>query len=272
VGGTQPVHFHVSKGEVVASSHQGPAAYDDRLYLAAVSGLPEFRAVYEALSGMAFYKLSPDRIRDVQPPDAGDLLARDGSNIASVIGRLEARAPDRKKRIEEYLQNVVPGLKGIEAIHFGAKETLQFQQDVEGQEHPWRFLAANMSDGTLRALGVLTSLFQEAVPLIGIEEPEFALHPAAASVLRDALHEAAESRQVVVTSHSPDLLDHQNIRLESVCAVTVDQGATQIAPLDDATRESLMTRAYTAGQLLRLDQLRPDTRLFAERTRQLRLL
>ena len=42
---------------------------------------------------------------------------------------------------------------------------------------------------------------------MGIEEPELALHPAAAGVLIDSLREAADTAQVLVTSHSPDLLD-----------------------------------------------------------------
>ena len=47
---------------------------------------------------------------------------------------------------------------GVDRIEIGPKETLQFSQDVKGAKYPWRFLAANMSDGTLRALGVLVAL------------------------------------------------------------------------------------------------------------------
>ena len=60
-----------------------------------------------------------------------------------------------------------------------------------------------------------SALFQSSngkangVPLVGIEEPEIALHPAAAGVLRDSLRDASESSQVIVTSHSPDLLDDE---------------------------------------------------------------
>lgn len=39
----------------------------------------------------------------------------------------------------------------------GPMETLEFRQDMAGAEVPWKFLAQNMSDGTLRALGVLTA-------------------------------------------------------------------------------------------------------------------
>jgi len=69
----------------------------------------------------------------------------------------------------------------------GPKETLEFRQTIGGAKNPWRFPAANMSDGTLRALGILVALFQPGgsgrIPLVGIEEPAVALHPAAAGVL-----------------------------------------------------------------------------------------
>jgi predicted ATP-dependent endonuclease of OLD family len=60
------------------------------------------------------------------------------------------------------------------------------------------------------------ALFQNAgsdahVSVIGIEEPEAGLHPAATAVLLDALREASESVQVVVTSNSADLLDNPEI-------------------------------------------------------------
>ena len=63
----------------------GPPASSDRLYLVAASGLAPFRPLYDALSRMGFYNLNPDEIRELQPPDAGEVLKRDGSNLASVL-------------------------------------------------------------------------------------------------------------------------------------------------------------------------------------------
>ena len=104
---------------------------------------------------MGFYNLNPDRIRDLQPPDPGELLARDGSNLASVLSRLAKEDHKTKQRIEEYLAKVVSGIRGVDVKAIGPKETLEFRQVVAGVGDPWRFLAANMSDGTLRALGIL---------------------------------------------------------------------------------------------------------------------
>jgi predicted ATPase len=257
-------HYRVEKGKIAHSSEKGPAAADDRLYLVSASGLPAFRPLYDALSQMGFYSLNPDRLRDLQSPDSGQLLARDGNNITSVLARLEKNNPGLKRRIEEYLSKVVPGVQGVNVKVIGPRETLEFRQQVSGSRDPWRFLASNMSDGTVRALGILVALFQAGngtgspVSLVGIEEPEVALHPAAAGVLLDALREASGAAQIIVTSHSPDLLDNPSLDADSILCVQAHGGSTHISHLDPAGREAIVSHLYTPGELLRLNQVRPD--------------
>ena len=269
-------YFHVHDGAVAETSLEvAPAAAIDRLFLVHASGLKEFRPVYEAFSQMGFYSLNPDKLRDLQAPDPGDLLIRDGSNLASVLGQL---SPSAKSRIEEYLAAVVPGVHGVKVKEIGPKETLEFRQDVAGAKRPLRFLANNMSDGTLRALGILVALFQanhdptKRVPLIGIEEPEIALHPAAVGVLLDGLREAAEKTQILITSHSPDLLDDKDLDVDSIVTVEARNGNTVIGHVDEVGRSAVRDRLFTTGELLRLNQLEPDPEsVEAAKTRQLRL-
>lgn len=247
-----------------ASEKIMPPTASDRLYLVAAAGLPAFRPVYDALSRMGFYNLNPDEIRELQPPDAGDLLRRDGGNLASVLNVMAKERPLAHKQVEEFLSRVVPGVQGISVKHMGKKETIEFRQSVGGNVSPWRFPAENMSDGTLRALGVLTALYQSfnggerPVPFVGIEEPEVAVHPGAAGILRDALLDASPTVQVMVTSHSPDLLDDQAIRDNWILGVVNEKGETKIGPIDEAGRSAIRDRLYTAGELLRLNQLTPD--------------
>ena len=238
-----------------------PAAARDRLYLVNASGLPEFRPVYDAFSQMGFYNLNPDIIRDLQYPDLGEMLTQDGSNLTSVFNQLSYQV---KKNILEYLQVIVPGIQSVNLKKLGPQETLEFKQYVAEDKQPMRFIANNMSDGTLRALGILVALFQEnhqaeeRVTLVGIEEPEIALHPAASGVLLDALRDAAHRRQVIITSHSPDLLDNKELDINSILAVEAHEGNTIIACVDEASRSVVRDRLFTAGELLRLDQLQAD--------------
>lgn len=242
--------------------HPPPNAGTDRLYLLPASAYPPFRPVYDALSALGLYNFDPACIRELQAPDTGDRLERSGANIASVLDRIREQSPADAARIDDYLSAIVPGVVGVEPISVGPRLSVEFRQQGPGGE-PRRFLANSMSDGTLHVLGVLVALFQRAdgagvrPGLIGIEEPEATLHPAAAGVLGDVLREASEHAQVIVTSHSADLLDRDSIAQESILAVEAEHGETRIAPLDETGRAACRDGSFTAGELLRMDQLTP---------------
>jgi hypothetical protein len=76
--------------------------------------------------------------------------------------------------------------------------------------------------------------------------------------LRDGLKTASCHTQVLVTSHSPDLLDDKSISDENILAVTNRNGDTLIGPVDAAGRSAIQDNLFTAGELLRLNQLTPD--------------
>ena len=241
-----------------------PVPSANRLFLVNASVLPEFQPVYELLSGMEFYTPDPKMMRsEFDTTGSADILNATGQNAAGVLERLSRTQRAAKERIDQYLQAIVPGLERLEASEFEHYKLLNFYMAVDGAS-PVKFLGNSMSDGTLRALALLISLFQNAgsdtrVSLIGIEEPETGLHPAATAVLLDALREASESVQVVVTSHSTDLLDNPDVPSDSIRAVSWKNGRTDILGIDDATRSVLHERLYTAGELLRMGRLINDT-------------
>lgn len=256
--------YDVEEAKVVECSVDNPPpAVLDRLYLVAASGLPPFRETYDALTSMGFYSLNPTAMKELQTPDAGELLHPDGGNIASVIGRLGEEGSHVKERIKSYLETIVPGISEVDRAALGPRETLEFRQKVVGSTHPWRFYAVNMSDGTLRALGILVAVTQltgrtTPVRLVGVEEPEIALHPAAAGALMDALREAASHTQVIVTTHSPEFLDQVRLQEDALFVVVSRQGTTEIAMADQASRRAIKDHLYSPGELQRMDQLAPD--------------
>lgn len=255
--------FRVTEGRLEdASERVMPPVSDQRLYLVAAAGLNAFRPVFDGLAGMRVFNLSPDAMRRPQPPVTGEYLDRDGGNIASVLGRLDRDEPEKgaKARVEEYLHQIVPGMQRVRRVDLGRWETLQFIQDMTGTKTLNTFYASSVSDGTLRALGVLVALFAgtgSTLSPVGIEEPESALHPAATGVLLDALRDASGHRQVIVTSHSPDLLDRHDFDLSELRAVRLINGETVIGELDQAGALALREDLYTPGELLRTDQLLP---------------
>jgi predicted ATPase len=216
--------------------------------------------VYDFLTSMRFYSIVPNRLREPQEPDSGDSLKRDGSNAAAVLKRLMAEAGGRERyeRLCRLISRVVEGIKKVEYHAMGQKETLQFKQDV-GRKSPWTFDAANMSDGTLRVLGILLAVYQPGRhSLVAIEEPEATVHPAATELIVEVLMDAAHERQVLLTTHSPDILDHKDLKDNQIRVVTMERGCTVIAPIAESSRRAIREHLYTPGELLRSDELNPD--------------
>lgn len=260
--GTLDPFFSVRDGVAKHSSEVFPAVASDRLSLVAASGLPEFRGVYDALLSVGFYNLNPTEIREVQTPDASQILRRDGANLASVIRRLTVEDPRAKSRINDFLSVIVPGITDFSHKALGHRETIEFRQEVEGAKSPWSFSANSMSDGTLRVLGILVAAMQiseasRTVRSVAIEEPETALHPAALPPLVDALRECAEETQVLVTTHSPDLLRTFCEDTDTLLVVKADRSTTRVAPPDEVSMDLIRSHLIDPGELLTQDQLEP---------------
>ena len=179
-----------------------PVMEPSALALPMVAGDTRFQAVWRFLAGMRVYQIEPALIREMQDPDSGSRLRMDGSNAASVLREIQAESPDAWQRILELLESIVPGTVGLQTRKLGNMLTLEFTQDWE-QSRPVKFEAYNMSDGTLRVVGLLAAVFQRSTPsLLVIEEPEATIHPGALGAVLDLLRHAGRSMQVVATTHS----------------------------------------------------------------------
>ena len=263
-GSEAEAFFQVENGGCVATSLAYPPVTDSGLlYLVRAAGAPEFRPVYQALCDMGFYHIDPRKLGGFHVPTGERMLAGDGSNAAAVLAHMKSRNPATLERLTEYLGAVVPEIAEVDSTALGNRSSLVFHCRVNGADRPVRCFADNMSDGTLHALGVLLALFQNSggaggVRVIGIEEPATALHPDAAGVLTDALLDASQRVQVIVTTHSADLLDRESVPVDSILPVVAADGESKIGPLDEVGRSVLREGTFTAGELIRIDQLHPD--------------
>jgi len=253
-----------------------PRIEPDRLALTVLSATEEFRPVFDFLADIRRYNLRPERLRELQDPDPGEgaVLLQDGSNAAAVLRRIREDSPRNGhvyERICRLLGQVVPGTTSVQPKSLGRKETLEFRQDV-GLQYEWHFDALNMSDGTLRALGILLAVYQSRpASLIAIEEPESTIHPAATEILMDILIDGTERSQILLTTHSPDVLDNKKLSDDQIVAVESVQGVAQITPLMETTREVIRQRLYTPGELLRQGELQIDREYVDQASRQLNL-
>ncbi len=264
--GHAPIGFHIRDRLPVNHPNRPvgrPIVAPGQLYLPIWPQLGTGRPVYDLLTRMAFYQPIPNHMRSPHRHDQGNLLLPDGSNCASVLLRLAREQPQALERIAAYLQAIVPSLERVQGAAVRDYDVLEFIQVNAGQTQGQPFGPMSMSDGTLHALAVLTALFQagfsedRAVTVIGIEEPETALHPAATAVLRDAFADTAELSQVIVTTQSPDLLDDKDIAADAIVAVVSHDGATTLGRLGEGQQSIIRDHLATAGELLRTSDFQP---------------
>ncbi len=257
--GQEPDVFEAKFGRLtVPIDGMAPAIMADRLALALASATEKFRSIFNFIQLFQFYSIIPAFLRAEQVPDPGYVLYPDGSNAAAVLTTLQVHDAHSYAVVLDYLSEFVPGLKKVSAIPVGTRETIEFVQDIEAGE-PVSFSALNMSDGTLRTLGLLLSVYQPSKPsVLAIEEPELAVHPALAEVLFEILRNASDDRQVLVTTHSADILDQKDVRDDQIRVVYWDKGQTRVAPPSGPDRQAIRERLYSAGELMRVGQLDAD--------------
>ncbi|MBN1173280.1 MAG: AAA family ATPase [Micromonosporaceae bacterium] len=203
----------------------------DQLYLPLVSASSEFRALHSRLRGIRRYNLTTHDLRRPLPEIEQPVLGIHGSHLGEVLGTLTDEHPEVKQRLDSYLAAAIPGVIGLDRGYAGRYVTVELLQQTASGEVA--FGSDAISDGTIRAAGVLASVFQPwvlngLVSLVCVEEPETALYPDAAAVLFDALTEASQRVQIIATTQSPLLPERATAERGMVQVVTSERGLTTI--------------------------------------------
>ena len=164
-------------------------------------------------------------------PEAGpqERLSKTGDNLANVIQHLSEEHPARLAVIFERLRQRVPKIQNVTLDQMPDGRLLLQIKDAPFAEP---VMARFASDGTLKILAYLVLMNDPAPPpFIGIEEPENFLHPRLLYGLAEECRGAAESTQILVTTHSPFFLDA--LRPKEVRVLWRDEsGYTQCHSLD----------------------------------------
>ncbi len=178
----------------------------------------------------------------------GSFLAPDASNLVLVLNQL-CLATDVKKAVVAEIQRLNPRV--VDFSFQVSQGTVQLFLVEEGLHSG--VPATRLSDGTLRYLCLIAILLHPAPPrLLCMEEPETGLHPDALRRLGDLLVEASQRTQLVVTTHSTELLSALSPEHVLVCE-RGDEGSVvtrlQEGPLVEWLKD------YTLGELWRMGEL-----------------
>jgi predicted ATPase len=231
-----------------------PSLDGTSLALPIIGGDARFQPLVQALHRVSIHSIFPDTLRAPQKYNPLKPLDTHGSNWASIL-KDQPKATWKPELISA-LQKLVGDIDDVKVSQAASYLVVQFRHASPKGRQKW-FDAAQESDGTLRVAGIVTALLQEPpIPLIGIEEPELTVHPGAIPLLYDFLKQASRRSQVLVTTHSPELLDQ--MEAEEVRVVVRGPDGTTVSPMSAPQRTAVREGLLTLGEVMRTEGLQPD--------------
>jgi predicted ATPase len=213
------------------------------------------RELIEFISKWQFYNannMNLNSIRTAEPKIGGSdiYLSASGDNLPLVLENLSQNI-DFEDSLDEAMKSILPKTRRIKPVRSG-RLSLTVQWFFEGIKEA--FYLNEMSDGTVRMLCWATILHSPLLPsLIVIEEPELGLHVSWMPILAEWIKKAATKTQIIITTHSPDLLDHFTDCLENVlCFYSEKRTHFSVKSLSKAMLEQKLEEGWQLGDLYRV--------------------
>jgi len=199
---------------------------------------------HEFMNHSVFRNPDPNDLKKPSnPQDENKKLWWDYKNLAIVVNKMKSDST-----LDSFILQKLRALYCIEDIQtpiVDGKVSLKILEKYVKKPIPLQ----RLSDGTLRFLRLLVILLNPDAPeVICIEEPEVGLHPEVIPTLAETLMEASENKQVIVTTHSPELIDALTSQPEAVIVCEREDAGTQMKRLDRKDLEHWLKR-YRLGEL-----------------------
>ena len=217
-----------------------------------LASYPRIRALRTFIEGWQFMQVNLNAIRTPRRDERTTVLAQDASNLVNVLRTLSntGRA--------EVVANIVADLRNL--LSFVNTVDTSVDRGLVQLMVKERFFDADIdplctSDGTLRLLALVTALhLMPEHGLLVVEEPEHGLHPLLFGPMLDLVRERCpKGRQVLLTTHSPDLLDAAQTE-EVVVVDRTENGSTRLSRLD-AAKLAEWRQDFRLGELWRMRQI-----------------
>jgi predicted ATPase len=130
-------------------------------------------------------------------------LEEDGSNLALVLKDITADR-EKKRKFTNLIRNALPFVEDLNVEKLGDSSLLFKLREVYSRN--LYFPADVVSDGTIMITALIIALYFEDKSLIIIEEPEKSLYPFLIPKIVTMMKEAAENRQILVSTHHPEIV------------------------------------------------------------------
>ena len=177
----------------------------------------------------------------------------DGQNLINVLHTLYTTNREFERSIDSAMRAAFGS--DYEKLIFPPAADQLIQLRVRWKTLKREQSAADLSDGTLRFLFLITVLASpDPPPVIAIDEPETGLHPAMLPIIAEYAVDATLRAQVILTTHSPQLLDAFTDKNPTTTVTKWQDGETVLQNLsgDDL---AYWLKEYTLGTLFKSGEL-----------------
>lgn len=212
-------------------------------HLEQINANKDFREIARFLDNVLYLHLVPQLLKHPEafsgPSIAGDPFGR--TFLDRVVKTPEKTRRSRLKKIETALLLAVPQIKELTDVldesgvpHLEAVYTHWRPKGAKQREDQF-------SDGTLRLIGLLWSLL-ESDSLLLLEEPELSLNSGIVRKIPALIHriQRQRKRQIVISTHSADLLSDIGIGGEEVLLLTPSVEGTRVEQASSIEEVRLM--------------------------------
>jgi predicted ATPase len=194
-----------------------------------------------SISQFMVYQVSPISARGAGVPTPNPVLKTTGENLPALVDWLQSNYPERWSIVMAGMQTILPDLEEISVDYLHTKTLGLFFRE-EGVGRVWA--AEDVSDGTILALSLLVASVDPRSSLILFDELENSLHPWVLRTIVERLRQVSEKKRVVITTHSPILVDL--LRPEEIWVVYRTDGASHVEKLTDI--DSSITESWKDGE------------------------
>jgi len=170
------------------------------------------------LRNTAIYSFDPHLAKNPVSFTGRARLERDASNLALILDQL-CQDKDKRRELYNCLTAMLPFIRAVDTEKFAENSVLMTVQEDFFAD---RMLRAHLlSDGTVCMTALIVALYFQEADVIILEEPERCVHPQLISRMIAMMKEAAQDKQILVTTHSPEVVKHAG--LESLLLITRDE-------------------------------------------------
>ena len=219
------------------------------------------RELTEGIKKWQFYnanQMDLTKIRGASPKvGMGDIiLSKSCENLPTVLDNLINHSKyglDFEERINNAMKEILPSTRRLKTSRDSGGITLTIQWYFDGMETP--FYLDDMSDGTVRMLCWAIVLHSPILPtLLVIDEPELSLHIGWMGILANWVKQASQKTQIIISTHSPDLLDElTDCANDVICFDKAQQkGHFQAKRLPEAILQEKIAEGWRLGDLYRV--------------------